>query len=227
MAAEIPAEIPAEEEKLLARVLRSLEDHALSSPRPIASGRGAAAANGPGVKARARYDEELVALRDEIGEARLEDVPQLVAQMERLQQVSLTRADLQTILVDPASPYFGHLRLREQVRGRGLIERDVLIGRATFVDPKGRINIVDWRHAPISQLFYRYGEGSDYEERFDDRDLEGEILVRRTLTIEGGVLVRIASPQGIWTRRPGANTQDPAGALWDRHEVATYELAGG
>ena len=121
--------------------------------------------------------------------------------MERLQQVSLTRADLQTILVDPASPYFGHLRLREQVRGRGLVERDVLIGRATFVD-SARINIVDWRHAPVSQLFYRYGEGSDYEERFDDRDVEGEILVRRTLTIEGGVLVRIASPQGIWVRRP-------------------------
>ena len=96
----------------------------------------AAGANGPGLKSRARYDEELVALRDEIGEARLEDVPQLVAQMERLQQVSLTRADLQTILVDPASPYFGHLRLREQVRGRGLVERDVLIGRATFVDPQ-------------------------------------------------------------------------------------------
>ena len=91
------AEIPAEEEKLLARVLRSLADHALSSPRPIASGRGAAAAKGPGVKPRARYDEELLALRDEISEARLEDVPQLVAQMERLQQVSLTRADLQTI----------------------------------------------------------------------------------------------------------------------------------
>jgi DNA helicase-2/ATP-dependent DNA helicase PcrA len=223
----VAAEIPAEEEKLLARVLRSLADHALPSPRPSASGGRAAAANGPGVKPRARYDEELVALRDEIGEARLEDVPQLVAQMERLQQVSLTRADLQTILVDPASPYFGHLRLREQVRGRGLVERDVLIGRATFVDPSNRINIVDWRHAPISQLFYRYAEGSDYEERFDDRDLEGEILVRRTLTIEGSVLVRIASPQGIWTRRPGANTEEPAGALWDRHEVATYELAGG
>ena len=61
----------------------------------------------------------MIALRDEIGEARLEDVPALVAQMERLQNVSLTRADLQTILVDPAAPYFGHLRLREEVRGRG------------------------------------------------------------------------------------------------------------
>ena len=121
----------------------------------------------------------MVALRDEIGEARLEDVPALVAQMERLQGVSLTRADLQTMLVDPASPYFGHLRLREEVRGRGAVERDVLIGRATFVDAAARINIVDWRHAPVSQLFYRYAEGSDYEERFGDRDVEGEIVARR------------------------------------------------
>jgi DNA helicase-2/ATP-dependent DNA helicase PcrA len=114
----------------------------------------------------------MVALRDEIAEARLEDVPALVAQMERLQEVAATRGDLQTFLVDPASPYFGHLRLRERVAGRGDVERDVLIGRATFVDAAARVNIVDWRHAPVSQLFYRYSEGSDYEERFGDRDVE-------------------------------------------------------
>ena len=179
--------IPAEEERLLARVLEGLAAHA---PAPAAPGE------------RRGYADEMVALRDEIGEARLEDVPALVAQMERLQGVSLTRGDLQTILVDPASPYFGHLRLREEVDGRGAVERDVLIGRATFVDPRRRINIVDWRHAPISQLFYRYEEGSDYEERFGERDVTGEILARRTLTITGGVLTRVASPQGIWARGP-------------------------
>ena len=59
---------------------------------------------------------------------------ELSAQMERLQNVSAMRGDLQTFLVDPASPYFGHLRLRERIAGRGEVERDVLIGRATFVD---------------------------------------------------------------------------------------------
>ena len=49
--------------------------------------------------------------------------------------------------------------------GAAPIERDVLIGRATFVDAaRRRVNIVDWRHAPVSQLYYRYAEGSDYEE---------------------------------------------------------------
>src|SRR6185436_2365951 len=154
------------------------------------------------------YGDEMVALRDEIAEARLEDVPALVAQMERLQEVAATRGDLQTYLVDPASPYFGHLRLRERVAGRGEVERDVLIGRATFVDAAARVNIVDWRHAPESQLFYRYSEGSDYEERFGDRDVEGDVVLR------------VACPQGVWAR---ANARAP----WQRTDVPSYALAGG
>jgi DNA helicase-2/ATP-dependent DNA helicase PcrA len=201
-------DIPADEERLLARVLASLAAHAPGAR--------------PGTKEpapRTGYVEEMIALRDEIGEARLEDVPALVAQMERLQGVSLMRGDLQTILVDPATPYFGHLRLREEVRGRGAVERDVLIGRATFVDAATRVNIVDWRHAPVSQLFYRYAEGSDYEERFGDRDVEGEIVARRILTIENGILRRVASPQGVWAR--GAD------GGWQRTDLPTHELAGG
>ncbi len=201
---EVPA-IPAEEERLLARVLESLAARAAG-----------VAGKGP---TKRGYADEMMALRDEIGEARLEDVPALVAQMERLEGVSLMRGELQTILVDPESPYFGHLRLRESVPGRGTVERDVLVGRATFVDPARRINVVDWRHAPVSQLFYRYGEGSDYEERFGERDVEGEVLVRRTLTIAGGLLLRVACPQGIWTRGGDGS--------WVREDVPVHELAGG
>jgi ATP-dependent DNA helicase UvrD/PcrA len=225
-------EIPAEEERLLARVAASLAAHAVAAAaraKPGGGGNGAGAAGtgtGAGGSRRGAYADEMVALRDEIGEARLEDVPQLVAQMERLQGVSLTRADLQTILVDPASPYFGHLRLREQVRGRGAVERDVLVGRATFVDAATRINIVDWRHAPVSQLFYRYAEGSDYEERFGDRDVEGEIVARRIVTIEGGVLTRVACPQGVWVRAGGGRPGEGTGG-WQRSDLPAYELAGG
>jgi len=204
------ARIPAEEERLLARALASLAARTAAA-RDATGGAGAG---------RRGYVDEMVALRDEIAEARLEDVPQLVAQMERLQEVSATRGDLQTFLVDPASPYFGHLRLRERVAGRGTVERDVLIGRATFVDAAARVNIVDWRHAPVSQLFYRYSEGSDYEERFGGRDVEGDVVARRTLTIEGGVLLRVACPQGIWARA-GAT------APWERMDLPAHALAGG
>ena len=77
--------IPAEEEALLARVRQSLAERAAE-----------------GARGDHQYDQELVALRDEIGEARLEDVPALIAQMERLQGVSLRRAEAQGVLIDPA-----------------------------------------------------------------------------------------------------------------------------
>jgi DNA helicase-2/ATP-dependent DNA helicase PcrA len=194
-------EIPEDEEQLLARVHQSLGARAGNERRELH-----------------RYDEELVALRDEIGEARREDVPALIAQMERLQGVSLRRAEAQGVLVDPRAPYFGHLRVREQVAGRGTVERDVLVGRASFIDPATRVNIVDWRNAPVSQLYYRYSEGSDYEERFGDRDVEGELIVRRTVTIEDGALVRIACPQGVWSKHTDR---------WERADLPVTELAGG
>ncbi|HEX3595400.1 MAG TPA: ATP-binding domain-containing protein, partial [Polyangiaceae bacterium] len=207
--------IPAEEDALLARVRQSL------ARRVRGQTSDAGKLNADAAPTPVGYDDRLVALRDEIGEARLEDVPQLVAEMERLRQVSLARLDPASMLIDPLSPYFGHLRLRETVRGRGVVERDVLIGRATFFDLDSRVSIVDWRNAPVSQLFYRYAEGDEYEERFGDRDVEGEILVRRILTIDGGILVRIAGPQGLWVRRAGVD------AAWETAEAHVYELSGG
>jgi DNA helicase II / ATP-dependent DNA helicase PcrA len=199
--------IPDEEERLLERVTSALQAAA-----PRAASRRAHGA-----------DDELIALRDEIGEARLEDVPALVAQMERLQEVSLTRAEQQSMLVDPRSPYFGHLRLRESIPGRGSVVRDVLVGRASFTDPKSRVYIVDWRNAPVSQLYYCYSEGGDYQETFGEREVEGEILARRTLTIVEGELVRIASPQGVWCKVQ----VDAGGKFWQRSDVPSYVLAGG
>jgi ATP-dependent DNA helicase UvrD/PcrA len=194
--------VPLEEEALLARALDRL----------------AQGAGGPGHETR-RYDAELVALRDEIGEARLEDVPALIAQMERLQGVSARRAEAEGALVDPKSPYFGHLRLREQLGpGQEWTERDVMIGRATFVDAKAGVRIVDWRHAPVSQLYYRYPEGSPYEERFGDREVEGEILRRRTVTIDQSTLIRVSSPQGTFVRAEGG---------WRRFDLRESALAGG
>ncbi|MCL2822664.1 MAG: ATP-binding domain-containing protein [Polyangiaceae bacterium] len=145
-------------------------------------------------------DSELIALRDEISEARLEDVPALLAQMERIAGISAQRNEMRAGLVDPGNPYFAHLALRERDR-TGCRERDVLIGRTTYVDAASNTRIVDWRHAPVSQIYYRYAEGDTYEERFGDRDVEGELLVRRTVTIHKGVLHRIATPQGTFVRR--------------------------
>lgn len=159
------------------------------------------------------YETELLSLRDQIGEARLEDVPPLVEEMERLQAVASRRAQVASGYVDPNSPYFGRLVLQEGER-----KREVLIGRGTYVDPRTGIKIVDWRDAPVSRLYYRYDEGDDYEENFGGRDVYGDVLTRRSLAISEGVLRRIGCPQGTFTKAQGG---------WRRMEDSAIHLKGG
>lgn len=171
-------QIVGEEQRVLARV----QKHLLNKPLRRTG--------------RTDYDAELVALRDEIAEARLEDVPALVAQMERLQQVASRRAEVTVGEADPSSPYFGRLVLLEGER-----KREVLIGRSTYLDPRTGVQIVDWRDAPVSRVYYRYEEGDDYDEVFGDRLVEGEVLTRRSLSISQATLRRIGCPQGTFMRR--------------------------
>ena len=56
-------------------------------------------------------------------------------------------------------------------------QRDVLLGKRTYLSPEGDVRIVDWRNAPISRIFYQYGEGDDYEY------VEYELFARYARTI--------------------------------------------
>jgi len=169
--------VVAEEERVLARVIGTLWRRA---SRPIAN---------------YDYETDLLDLRDQINDARLEDIPPLVEEMERLQQVANRRSQVVQGSVDPASPYFGRLVLEHDDR-----RREVLIGRSTYLDPKTGVRIVDWRDAPVSRIYYRYEEGDDFDEFFGGRDVEGEVLVRRTLGISMGKLKRIGTVQGTYVR---------------------------
>ncbi|HTV20524.1 MAG TPA: hypothetical protein VMG12_17695, partial [Polyangiaceae bacterium] len=141
------------------------------------------------------YDKQLIDLRDQIAQARLEDVPPLLEQMERLQNLAARQGQSTAGHVDAKSPYFGRMVLREDSRNR-----EILIGRSTYVDTRAGVRIVDWRDAPVSRLFYRYNEGDEYEETFGERDVEGEIVTRRSLTIVDSRLRRIVAPQGVFVR---------------------------
>jgi DNA helicase-2/ATP-dependent DNA helicase PcrA len=169
------------------------------------------------------YDAALVNLRDQIQEARVEDVPPLVEEMERMQQVAARRMRVTESLVDPASPYFGRLILEEDDpkarNGQGTRRREVLIGRGTFLDPKTGIRIVDWRDAPVSRIYYRYEEGDDYDENFGGREIEGQVLTRRSLSISDGRLRRIGCPQGTFIRRRDGT--------WRRAGESATRLHGG
>jgi len=189
--------ITGEEERTLAKVNEHLGQRVQEQPRQNTD-----------------YDAQLLDLRDQIAAARMEDVPPLLEQMERLHILSTRKREANEVHVDAKSPYFGHLALEENGK-----RRDVLIGRGTYLDSKSGIRIVDWRDAPVSRLFYRYEEGDDYDEVFGDREVSGTVAIRRSLTIVDATLRRVSAPQGSFARRSTGE--------WRRLENNSTKLSGG
>ena len=155
-------------------------------------------------------DAQLIELRDAIGEAKEEDVPSLIDQMHQVAALSRRRGQGRAIPIDPNNPYFGHLRLQE---ARTRKERDILIGRHTLLDDGDGVTIVDWRNAPVSRLYYRYEEGDEYEEEFDDRMIAGQVVVRRSVAVQEGDLRRVASPQGTFAKDRTGSWHEAAGSI--------------
>lgn len=189
--------IVGEEQACLSRVLQHLSQRQKSAPRDTSD-----------------YDARLLDLRDQIAQARMEDVPPLVQEMERVQSLALRLRDKTEIPIDAGSPYFGRLVLEENGR-----EREVLIGRGTHLDTSSGIRIVDWRDAPVSRLFYRHEEGDDYDEVFGEREVSGWVRVRRSLQIREGVLRRVTAPQGSFARADNGD--------WRTLATTATHLAGG
>ncbi len=184
--------IVTDEEALLGRV------HALI-------GRAGGGAGGVG---DADFDANLIALRDQIADEKPEDLPSLVEQMTRVQAIAGGRRGKIGVPIDAANPYFAHLRLKTGGR-----ETDVLIGRRGLIDRAAGVQIVDWRDAPVSQVYYRYDEGDDYEEEVGAGGvLRGLVEARRNVTIVAGALRRIGCPQGTFV-------SSADGARW-------FELSG-
>ncbi len=120
----------------------------------------------------------------------------------------------QAIQVDSASPYFAHLRLKEEGR-----VRDLYLGRATCLE-KG-VRIIDWRDAPISKIFYNYRQGEDFDEEIAGRERQGSVIARRMVRIRDRVLERIQAPEGDFRRDVDSETG------WRREVLGTPRLAGG
>jgi DNA helicase-2/ATP-dependent DNA helicase PcrA len=144
---------------------------------------------------RAELESQLIELRDQISEERLEDLPMLIQHMERLQALAAGRSQKVNLPVDVGSPYFAHLRLRVSERSGERVS-DVLIGKRGLIDRSAGVQIVDWRDAPVSRIYYRYDEGDDYEEELPSGTLRGEVLARRNVTIARSLLRRVGCPQG-------------------------------
>ncbi|MBC7975668.1 MAG: DNA helicase UvrD, partial [Myxococcales bacterium] len=140
-------------------------------------------------------DADLISLRDQIAEARPEDLPPLVEQMTRLAALRARLGGGRQLPVDITSPYFAHIRLREHGKSK-----DVLVGKRGFIDRQSNVQIVDWRNAPVSRIYYRYEEGDDYEEEIAGRRVEGLVEARRNVSIARSTLRRIGAPQGTYLK---------------------------
>ncbi len=124
-------------------------------------------------------------LKEEIKDAKPDDLPGLYHQLN-LQYSLASKLSQPEPLPDTHSPYFGHMCLLENER-----KKHIFLGHVSFLDGKNNIRIVDWKKAPISQVFYQYGEGDDYDIDIGDNELEGVVHELSILTIENEKLIRV------------------------------------
>lgn len=141
------------------------------------------------------YGAALIRLREQLADEHLpDDRAMILDQMDRLSALAETRERYDPALPDMDSPYFAHLGLITDEGNR----RDILLGKNTYI--KDGVSIVDWRDAPVSQIFYRYREGEPFDEEIAERPMRGEVEARRTITISGGQLTRVAAPGSTFLR---------------------------
>ncbi len=148
--------------------------------------------------------EHLVELRDEAAHASERDLPSLFQQLTISH--SLANRNVEKILPDMRSPYFGRMTLVEEGK-----TREVLIGNATFIDTSKGITIVDWRHAQIAKLFFNFRQGDDYDIELPGRFAEGVMQTRRVLSFDVGELVGVTSPDISLNRQRGGEWHSSSG----------------
>ncbi len=129
----------------------------------------------------AAVSEEIKNLLREARHASEMDLPHLLQQIHTQSAVQV-RGKPQS-LPELDSPYFAHMVLRED----GKI-RHVLLGYSSYVDTKCPYPIIDWRNAPLAQIFFRCREGDPFEQELPGRVARGVVEARRILTIRNGIL---------------------------------------
>lgn len=67
----------------------------------------------------------------------------------------------------------------ETERGR----RELALGPSTALD--GELAVLDWRKAPLAEVFFRHGAGEPYEISVGEREQEGKVVERWLVTREG------------------------------------------
>ena len=117
--------------------------------------------------------------------------------MTRLEEQLDLLARARTLLPHSRAPYSAHVKLR-YADGR---ESDMLLG-GVFRRGAG-ITILDWRTAPLAEVFFAWAEGEEYELDLGDRKLEGIVLQRNLVRFDQGELVELSWPGGTLAKVRG------------------------
>src|SRR5688572_13730435 len=104
----------------------------------------------------------------------------------------------------------GHLR----VAGESGAVRDLLLGSRTALG--GAVAILDWRTAPLAEVFFRHGPDEPYELEIDGRTVAGRVVARHVLELAGSALIAVTGDDvelrasgGRWRAREVAPTALP------------------
>jgi len=120
----------------------------------------------------------------------------------------LRLAQLARVLSPSATaPYFAHMRLETDGR-----IRDILLGPDTKTG--GSVAIIDWRNAPLAEVFFSCVDGDDYEIDAGERTLTGTLVERNLVCFDQGELCEIETAEGRLRRQDGTwnwETESPPG----------------
>jgi DNA helicase IV len=120
----------------------------------------------------------------------------------------LRLAQLARVLSPSATaPYFAHMRLETDGR-----IRDILLGPDTKTG--GSVAIIDWRNAPLAEVFFSCVDGDDYEIDAGERTLTGTLVERNLVRFAQGELCEIETAQGLLALQDGNwhwETETPPG----------------
>ena len=126
-----------------------------------------------------------------------------------------------------ASPYFGAIGIHDCDARIG--SKEYLIGKQMLMDGN-RVVVVDWRRAEISQLFYDFEQGEEYEATVRGVEREGTITRKTKFGIDQGVLHRIETPSelyqfaaGAW-RKNGASPALPASSAQVKAQQSDHRM---
>ncbi|AKT36832.1 ATP-binding domain-containing protein [Chondromyces crocatus] len=146
-----------------------------------------------------------ITLRDDYATAGEEDRPALLAQLHEVAAREDRRRE--EPLTEHDAPYFAHMRVRVGTRSR-----DVLLGARPLLDTTAGVSLIDYRRAPLAEVFFTCLPGDDYEIDVDGRTVEGVLERRHLVSFERNVLTAVSVPGGT-LRRGNAGWRFEPGTL--------------